>query len=115
MADFFDELHGLVNDILEFKVTKDVVSLRIEELKNKYGEDVFPSIHFQKASCPWDEAYFQKLKRMNITGACSEEFILHMAEVGDYIASRKKKFVMTIAVIGIIIAIGVLLLIGGIL
>lgn len=98
MPDFFDEVGNLVDDITDFKITKAETAVRIENLKKKYGKDAFPDIHFQKEERPWRKEYLYKLKKMNITGACSEEFLLHMAEVSEEIASRKKKVVRGIAV-----------------
>lgn len=106
MADFFDEINLLVNDIIEHNISKDDVIRRIGELKARYGNDAFPSIHFQKKPKPWDKGYFLKLKEMNITGACSEEFLIHMAEVGEEIAVKRKRLM-----IGVIIAVAVIALI----
>jgi hypothetical protein len=97
MTDFFDEVNKMVNDIIDHKINKSEVSAKIFELKETYGEDAFPSIHFQRKEQPWDRKYLQKLKEMNITGACSEEFLLHMAEVSDCISSKKKKLYFAIA------------------
>ena len=48
---------------------------------------------------------------MNITGACSEEFILHMAEVGEYIRMRKRKLIIGIAIIVILLFFTILIFI----
>ena len=95
----YDEINLLVNDILDGSVSRDDVASRIKSLKELYGDDIFPDINFQKEPKPWNSAYFSKLKKMNITGACSEEFILHMAEVGEYIRMRKRKLIIGIIVI----------------
>ena len=42
---------------------------------------------------------------MNITGACSEEFLIHMAEVSEYITSQKKKKAIGITIVGIVVLI----------
>lgn len=103
MADCYDEINLLVNDIIEGKVSKEIVASRIDMLKKSYGDDIFPSINFQKEQKPWNNAYFSKLKMMNITGAGSEEFLLHMAEVSEEITARKKRKIIAIVVVAIIV------------
>ena len=112
MADYYDEINLLVNDIIERKVSKEVVAKRIDDLKREYGDDIFPSISFKKEPKPWNKKYLAKLKEMNITGACSEEFLLHMAEVSDEIASQNKRLVVCtgISVIAVLIVIIVLVI-----
>ena len=104
MNDFFDEINVLVGDILKHKADSVEVKSRINELKKKYGEDAFTSINFEKKPQPWDESYLWELREKNVTGACSEEFLLHMAEVSDYLVVRKNR-------IRIIVAISVIILI----
>lgn len=105
MNNYYDEINLLVNDITEGKVNRDAVENKIADLKGKYGDDIFPRIQFQKKSKPWDKEYFAKLKKMNITGACSEEFLIHMAEVSEYITSQKKKKAIGITIVGIVVLI----------
>ncbi len=107
----YDEINLLVNDILDGSVSRDDVASRIKSLKELYGDDIFPDINFQKEPKPWNSAYFSKLKKMNITGACSEEFILHMAEVGEYIRMRKRKLIIGIAIIVILLFFTILIFI----
>ena len=106
LPDFYDELNNLVKDITDCKITKVEARTRITELKNKYGDDAFPSIHFQVKPKPWNKKYLHKLKEMNITGACSEEFLLHMAEVSEAVAVKRKRFFLGV-IIGVI-ALGIL-------
>ncbi|HAY04563.1 MAG TPA: hypothetical protein DCX57_09310 [Lachnospiraceae bacterium] len=97
MIDFFDEVNGLVGDILSHEVDCVKAKERISELKKKYGQDAFPSIYFKKKNKPWDKAYLRELKEKNTTGACSEEFLVHMAEVSDYLSKKKdRKFIIGI-------------------
>lgn len=102
-TDRYDEINSLVNDIIAGRARRGDVSDRIAALKGKYGEDMFPSIHFQKEPKPWSEEYFAKLKMKNITGACSEEFLLHMAEVKDEIKLRRKRLMVGIVAVTVII------------
>lgn len=103
MNDFYDAVNALVNGILNYKVTRKEAAARINALKKEYGEDSFPEINFQKEPRPWNVEYFQKLKMMNITGACSEDFILHMAEVAEDIIWKRRIAIIVIAVIAIVI------------
>lgn len=104
MADRYDEINLLVNDILEGRAGKESTADRINALKKKYGDDMFPGIIFQKEPKPWDEGYMAKLKEKNITGACSEEFLLHMAEVSEELAAQKKRLIWgAIAAAGLLI------------
>ncbi len=112
MPDFYDEVNMLVNDIIEQRATVIDVFGRIRTLKAKYGEDIFPGIYFEREAKPWNKAYLLRLKEKNITGACSEEFILHMAEVSEYIALRKKRIFATVAAIAAVAVIIGLFLLG---
>lgn len=112
MPDFYDEINILLNDIIEKRITKNDVSRRIQALKTRYGDDIFPSIYIEKEAKPWNKAYLLKLKEKSITGACSEEFILHMAEVSDDIVLRKKRMVICAAALAVVAIVIVLLLLG---
>lgn len=112
MPDFYDEVNTLVNDIIEQKATVQDVSHRIQALKAKHGEDIFPDIYFEREAKPWNKSYLLKLKQKNITGACSEEFILHMAEVSEHIAWKKKRILAVIVTAAVIIVIIVFFLLG---
>lgn len=103
MMDFYEEINTLVNEINKGKVNKQEANQRIKNLKETYGDDVFPSFEFEKKPKPWTKAYFYTLQKKNMTGACSEEFILHMAEVGDYLSLKRKKSIVGIAVMVILI------------
>lgn len=91
MSDFFDKINRLVADIVNHNVNSAQVKTRIEEMKKEYGEDSFPEINFEKKPYPWDEGYLRELEEKNITGACSEGFLLHMAEVSDYLSAKRKR------------------------
>lgn len=110
MNEFLDEVDVLVNDIINHDVNLSETQARIDVLKNKYGEDSFPSINFEKKAQPWDEAYLKELKVKNVTGACSEEFLIHMAEVSDYLSAKKQKST-TIAIVTAIVAILIIILV----
>ena len=112
MTEFYDEVNELVNDILAYKATRDEAEARINEMKRKYGADAFPGIHFKAEPKPWDKKYLQKLKAMNITGACSEEFLLHMAEVSEAVSAGRKKLLIGLGILpAALVAAGIVLFI----
>lgn len=104
MADFYDEVNVLVNDIAAGKTNEKEVRGTIDKIKAQFGSDAFPSFSFDKQPKPWDFEYLHELQRKNVTGACSEEFIIHMAEVGDYVFEKRRKKHKG-AIIAIVIAI----------
>lgn len=103
MSDFFDEINMLVGDIINHNADSVQVKARIDGLKKQYGEDSFSSINFEKKPLPWDEAYLRELREKNVTGACSEEFLLHMAEVSDYLSARKGRTSSIVAGVAIVL------------
>lgn len=108
--DYFVEINSLINQILEKHISVEEVSKEIDKLIAKHGSSIFPEIVFTKKPKPWNKDYLEELKNKNITGACSKEFVLHMAEVSSYIAARKrKKTGVGIAIGLIIITIGIIL------
>lgn len=111
MSDFFDEINRLVGDIVNHRVDSVQVQARMDGLKKEYGEDAFPSIHFDKKPLPWDRAYLRELKEENATGACSEEFLLHMAEVSDYLSAKKNRTTAIAIVAGCVIVLITILII----
>lgn len=105
MSDFYDEINALINDIVAGRATKRDAEKKIEELKEEFGRDTFPSINFEKEPRPWSKDYLFTLKRKNITGACSEEFIRHMAEVSEDVYSKKRKTIIGIIIVSIVVLI----------
>lgn len=114
MNDFFDEINKLVREIVNHNVDSVQTQIRIDELKKKYGEDVFPSIYFEEKPLPWDESYLRELREKNVTGACSEEFLLHMAKVSDYLFEKKhNKWTIVVGILIAFVIISMILYIGG--
>ena len=110
MSDFYSDLNSLVNSITEGKANYYQTERRIEEIKERYGNDVFPSFTFEKQPRPWTKEYLMSLLKRNVTGACSEDFILHIAEVNDYVNSKRKKRIISIAICLIVIVFAVIVL-----
>ena len=111
MNDFFDEINRLVGDIVNHNVDLVQTRVRIDALKKEYGGDLFSSINFEKKPLPWDESYLRELKEKNVTGACSEEFLLHMAEVSDYLSAKKSRISTIAIVVGVVIVMITILII----
>ena len=105
MADFYDEVNELVNDIVAGKTNVKEVKIAINRIKSQFGFDAFPSFSFEKQLKPWDFEYLHELQIKNVTGACSEEFIMHMAEVSDYVFGKRRK-----NIIGAIVAIAIVII-----
>ena len=104
MADFYDEVNLLVNDIATGKTNVKEVRVSINRIKTQFGSDAFPSFSFDKQPKPWNIEYLHELQRKNVTGACSEEFIIHMAEVSDYVFGKQRRNVIG-AIVAIVIVI----------
>ncbi len=113
MADFFEDVNKLVNGIIAGKINREKAEKIIKEIKREYGDDAFPDFSFEKQAKPWDKAYLQQLKTQNVTGACSEEFILHMAEVGDSISIRKKIKIAGIVIVALMVIIAMFAIFSG--
>lgn len=111
MSDFFDEINRLVGDIVNHNMDSAQVQARIDDLKKEYGEDSFPSINFEKKPLPWNESYLRELRVENVTGACSEEFLLHMAEVSDYLAAKKHRTLTVAIAVGVVIVLIIILVV----
>lgn len=111
MADFYDEINVLINSIVSGQMNAKEAEQYIDRLKVQYGSDVFPSFDFNKQSKPWDKEYLRELQKKNVTGACSEEFILHMAEVSEYVFGKRKKSIIGGIIAAVIILIVIIALI----
>ena len=109
--DYFDEINILVNEILEKHIPVAEVRKRIDDLSGKYGDNIFPEIWFEKKEHPWDEAYLTELKNRNITGACSKEFLIHMAEVSEAVYEQKRRTIMIGLAVAVVIVVVVLVFI----
>lgn len=84
------------NGKLNLQQTKD----KMRELEAQYGKDVFLDIDYDKAKpkSEWNEEYLQDLMFTAMAGFYSRQFILHLAEVSEYVHStgRGKKTPMAV-------------------
>lgn len=110
----------LIRDIIDGKYTLDQVEKIIQELEAEYGEGFFEKYDVPKEEKPWNRETLKKLETDSLVGTCSKPFILHLAEVSEYVHekeqpvenSKKKGSLILIAVIAtiiIIVIVGVIL------
>lgn len=103
--------NDLIKDIINGKYTLDQVKKKIQELEAKYGEEFFDNYDVPKEEKPWNRETLKKLETASLVGTCSKPFILHLAEVSEFVHkkeqsdenSKKKGSLIRIAVIAIII------------
>lgn len=112
--------NDLIKGIIEGKYTIDQVKKAIQDLEAEYGEDFFDNYDVPREDKPWNRETLKKLETASLVGTCSKPFILHLAEVSDFVHekersvenSKKKGSILRIAVIVIII---IILIVGVIL
>lgn len=81
----------VIENIMENKFDKKRTVMELSKLEQKYGKDVFvPYLFKKKDQSDWTSKYLEELKMKIMAGAYSKDFIIHLAEVNDYL--RKKKF-----------------------
>lgn len=107
---------SLIRDIINGKLSLNETKARIEEYTAKYGKDFFPDYDWPaKDRSEWNKAYLDELELSSISaGLSSPQFILHLAEVSEYVyAQEKQKKLKRIiaAIIAAVIVIGVILVI----
>lgn len=110
MVDLYDEISVLISGIVSGQINVKEAEQYIDRLKNQYGTDAFPSFDFKKQPQPWNKDYLRELQKKNITGACSEEFILHMAEVSEYVFGKRKKNIIRCVITAVIIILMIIVL-----
>ena len=80
----------VIENILNNKFDKKKTVMELSRIEQEYGKDVFVPYSFVKQEEPWTPKYLEELKMKIMAGAYSKDFIIHLAEVNDYL--RKKKF-----------------------
>lgn len=63
---------------------------RIQEYESKYGTNFFADYDVEKKEKPWNSDYLNELKFKSMTGMTSKQFILHLAEVSEYVHAQEK-------------------------
>ena len=85
-----DIVAEFVMDIIEGKYTLSEVQARIKTYEEQYGSDFFADYEVNQKEKPWDASYLNELRLKSMTGMTSKQFILHLAEVSEYVHSREK-------------------------
>lgn len=81
----------LIRDIIDGKYTLDQVEIIIQELEAEYGEGFFDDYDVPKEEKPWNRETLKKLETDSLVGTCSKPFILHLAEVSEYVHNEERK------------------------
>lgn len=103
-----------IMDIIEGKYTLSETKKKMQEYEEKYGSDFFVEYEVEKKGKPWDRNYLEELRLKSMTGMSSKQFILHLAEVSEYVHKNekqkkiRKKIIITGAICGIIAALVIL-------
>lgn len=79
-----------IMDIINGKYTFGEVQQKIRSLENQYGTEFFPDYEISKKDKPWDQNYLDELEQKSICGMTSKQFILHLAEVSEYVHTTEK-------------------------
>ena len=107
-----------VQEIIEGKISFNDVKKRIQEYEEKYGADFFADYEIEKKDKPWNEEYFNELKKKSIA-MTSKQFILHLSEVSEYVhehethQNNNKKKAGIISVIASLIVLILILVFNG--
>lgn len=106
----------LIKDIIEGKYSLEQVRDIIQKIEAEFGEEFFDNYDVPKEEKPWNRETLKKLETASLVGTCSKQFILHLAEVSEYIHnkerndanSKKKSNRLRILVISVIVGIVIL-------
>lgn len=109
----------LIKGIIDGKYSLEQVKKTIQELEAEFGEEFFDDDDFPKEEKPWNRETLKKLETASLVGTCSKPFILHLAEVSEYVHNKeqneedsKKKIIrLQILVISVIVVIVILVVI----
>lgn len=80
----------LTNKIMAGELTYNQVKNEIDRIESQYGEDSFGSYKVKKTSAPWSMKDLEDLEVQSVSGACSKEFYLYMAEVSEFVYKKNK-------------------------
>ena len=94
--------------IMNGKISLKEVKSEICKIEEEFGDEAFLPFTVEKKKKPWSKKYLKELEELNIAGAGSKEFILHFAEVKDYI-KRTKRLIIGLVGVGIIVIAGIVL------
>ena len=83
--------YQFIKKIIDGELTLSEVKSQISDYEQQYGADFFADYDVNKKEQPWDEKYLKELELKSISGLQSKQFILHLAEVSEYVHSKNKK------------------------
>lgn len=109
--DAIQERIELIRKIARNKITKEEVQSEINRLHEKYGEDAFTDQSLNKKKKPWNKGYYESLVNLGTAGMGSEEYVLHLVEVRDYL-KRRKIYSTCAAILILVVAIILVLILG---
>lgn len=81
----------LTNSILAGDLNVDQVKSEVNRIESEYGPGSFDSYKVRKTSAPWTKEDLDELEIQSISGACSKDFYLYMAEVSEFVYKKNKK------------------------
>lgn len=82
--------YNFVKEIANGKLSLKDVQQRIQEYEQKYGIDFFDDYDIEKKEKPWNKEYLKELEAKILSGIRSKQFILHLAEVSEYVYTNEK-------------------------
>ena len=103
-----------ITDITNGKYNLIEAKKKMQECEEKYGSDFFVEYEVEKKGIPWVRNYLEELRLKSMTGMSSKQFILHLAEVSEYVHKNEKQkkikkiIIITGAICGIIAALVIL-------
>lgn len=100
-------------EIINGKFSLNDVIKQIQQYEKEYGANFFADYDVEEKEKPWDEAYLKELRIKCMAGMASKQFILHLAEVSEYVHNNQKNKIRKTrkAIIAAIAAIIVILMI----
>lgn len=109
MNDSGKYLMPLIDDIFDGKCTLTETKKRIKQLEEKFGNNVLLSYDLdedeKKEKKYWNKEYLEELRFQCACGMTrSKPFILHLAEVSEYVHSTKKRKKLLIGILSAIAA-----------
>lgn len=111
--------HSNVHDgYYKRKIYTERCKKKIQDYESQYGLDFFVDYYVEEKDTSWGRAYLNELEIKSMTGMTSKQFILHLAEVSEYVhtheksekKNNKQKYIIVGIGAGIIIALVITLL-----
>ena len=112
------QIVALIFDIIKGKYSLEDVNKIINDYE-QLEPDFFVECEIKKKEKPWDTEYLETLKEQAIAGISSKQFIIHLAEVSEYVHEQErirkskekgKKRIIIAAIAAVVITIIILIL-----